>query len=941
MQLNLIAGRTFNDLSQYPIFPWVIKDYKSKTLDLKDENTFRDMKWPMGAQIEFQRQILKDKYEACESIKDEDFPPYHNGSHYSTSAVVIWYLIRLEPFTSYHVWLQEGRFDRADRLFFSIEGAYKSCTTNSMDVKELIPEFFFNAEFLENINDVYFGTTQNGKRISEVELPNWCRDSTDFVKKNREALESEYVSQNLHHWIDLIFGSKQRPPHLSNGSVETIKSCNVFVHLTYSDAVNLELLKANDKVLYEQTISQIECFGQTPEQLFEKPHPKRLSHGKVELIWPIASILNGVDTIQQPSQPLDKPTKILCYGEVKVSSHSILMISHVESIEKLVTVDSYRRIGFHNLFIKMPDIVPPFVIKLDKNAVKGATTVATTSNSITAASISSKSPIQNFLAYNSAVKEKIAGLQFASELQSQNQIGKTSNFDLEFDLQLIGSTKNKYSYKEQETLFMRNEKIKEKKSFFLINNNDSSSISNKIKYRTPSSSNTSNNNRKTLNINRNQNFSTDNLIENNVTSPYIAIAKEVFNSPNPSSSNNDLKNVNTSENEIDRSTSIDTRSKKASRTSSIGTSTGNKFVPPLNLNQQSQQNDVHLVTRKERADEHLSCNLFALLPNSRLLFSCGHWDNSFKITAADTGKLIQSVSFHKDLVTCLTVASDYDKHWLVTGSKDCVILIWKIASEREVLGDPVDKIPLHQLYGHDDSINCVAVNAELDLIASGSDDGTVMLHTLREGVYLRSLLVSTRTTNIRYLNKSMSNDDQQGSNNNSPSNNNTPIMTARVIENSDPRTPRFVNNVNDKKEVPYFKRKIHLIAIGCNGCIITFSNDGNLLSSHTMNGKMLNMINTRERLHVLCLSEDGSVVITGGERCLLVFRWTSSLYLANTGPRKDLDCVVDGSDENEIEPMSSPIRSLFLTNQEQLLIVGLESGHVRILAQVFFLKSIY
>jgi hypothetical protein len=46
--------------------------------------------------------------------------------------------------------------------------------------------------------------------IKHVKLPPWANDAVDFLRKMREALESDYVSRNLHNWIDLIFGYKQR-----------------------------------------------------------------------------------------------------------------------------------------------------------------------------------------------------------------------------------------------------------------------------------------------------------------------------------------------------------------------------------------------------------------------------------------------------------------------------------------------------------------------------------------------------------------------------------------------------------------------------------------------------------------------------------------------------------------------------------------------------------
>jgi hypothetical protein len=36
-------------MTQYPVFPWILKDYKSEVLDLKDHTIYRDLSKPMGA----------------------------------------------------------------------------------------------------------------------------------------------------------------------------------------------------------------------------------------------------------------------------------------------------------------------------------------------------------------------------------------------------------------------------------------------------------------------------------------------------------------------------------------------------------------------------------------------------------------------------------------------------------------------------------------------------------------------------------------------------------------------------------------------------------------------------------------------------------------------------------------------------------------------------
>lgn len=63
MHLNTLAGRSYNDLMQYPVFPWIVADYDSEELDLYDEKTFRDLSKPMGAQTPGRLQQFKKRYQ--------------------------------------------------------------------------------------------------------------------------------------------------------------------------------------------------------------------------------------------------------------------------------------------------------------------------------------------------------------------------------------------------------------------------------------------------------------------------------------------------------------------------------------------------------------------------------------------------------------------------------------------------------------------------------------------------------------------------------------------------------------------------------------------------------------------------------------------------------------------------------------------------------------
>lgn len=623
MRLNTIAGRTYNDLGQYPIFPWVLADYESDILNLRDRNSFRDLRWPVGAQNAKQRELLIDKYNdtlaAYNPDDDTSLPPFHQGTHYSVPGFVLWFLMRLEPYTSLHVQHQDGRFDRPDRLLKSVEAAWKASTSDPSAVKELIPEMFYCPELLVNMNAVDMGRTQSGQPIGDVALPSWAKNPHDFMRQQREALESEYVSMNLHHWIDLIFGVKARPPHLVGGNNGAVDACNVFFHLTYERAVDLDHLRDSNPLLYVQYVDQISELGQTPVQLFSKEHIPRCPLNSVDLIWPIASIVPGVHTMYEREDPIGMPRRMIAFVEIQASMNPLLTI--LEDDDRIITVDAQRIVGCHAWQATSPDAVPPCKIRVDSAAYD-------MSRNGSSHGLSKQRSASRFSVMAKTTPKRL-GVPFAPRQADHTfarlviaNMSTATNTSLTCDYRPVKVR----SYEKEEEKHER----------------------------------------------------------------YRQLA-------NPETNNN-----------------------------------LHAYAPPV-------------------MEEHISARNFVFLSDWKLLLSCGHWDRSIRATSlgGGSGSSSSTLRAHRDVVTCLATAKDYGKRWLASGSRDCTVMLWEMTDIMPVdstvalihtQGLRIGISPIRTLYGHDDSISMVLLLPEIDALISAAEDGTIVLHGLREGGYVRTIV---------------------------------------------------------------------------------------------------------------------------------------------------------------------------------------------------------
>ena len=280
MLVNIYANRSYNDINQYPVFPWIIIDYQSNELpkDINSKEVLRPLDTPMGMLTinSEAEQRMKEYINNWETSRDNDdrkdeFDRY--CSHYSNGLYVSYYLVRVFPFASIKIELQGSSLDDPNRLFNCLETSFYLASTQKFDLRELIPELFCFPEMLLNNNDFNLGEIKDPstkesktKKIEEVVSPKWCKNNPyDFIKKHRELLESFEISNHLNEWLNLIFGSKQK------GSAAN-KIHNLYNSQTYEDYEKT----FNEMSPYEKenTCRMVES-GLTPHQIFESDTSQR------------------------------------------------------------------------------------------------------------------------------------------------------------------------------------------------------------------------------------------------------------------------------------------------------------------------------------------------------------------------------------------------------------------------------------------------------------------------------------------------------------------------------------------------------------------------------------------------------------------------------------------------------------------------------------------
>lgn len=295
LYLNKYSTRTYNDLSQYPVFPWLVLDHQNliKIFELNKKERqekeiisyIRKMNYVISIQSEENKNQCISNYE-LEAKSNKN--PNHLNIHYSTSAYVFYYLMRLNPYGQNMIKLQNLKWEDPNRVFSSFN-TLGEILVDTNDNRELIPDFFCYFDYFCNLNCIYI-YIENCKifvddfEIKDSELSkynNYISSYANLLYLEKKLLNSKLISKEINKWVDIIFGYKQLPEKPE----EAKECCNIYHKLTYEQKTNYESKFEKNLQLIKQKKKDVKKFikrmrdkleittnvGITPKQILDSP----------------------------------------------------------------------------------------------------------------------------------------------------------------------------------------------------------------------------------------------------------------------------------------------------------------------------------------------------------------------------------------------------------------------------------------------------------------------------------------------------------------------------------------------------------------------------------------------------------------------------------------------------------------------------------------------
>ena len=268
--LNKYSSRSYNDTNQYPVMPWIhLLDSSIRNFDL-----------PISLQNEKIKELYLKKF--LENIKT---PIFHNN-HYSTSAYIYFYLMRINPFSNNMIKFQSCDFDIPDRQFITIKGTLELCEKYNNN-REIIPEIFDFPEIYYNLNYNDFGKLKDNTRIHNLSSEPYANNGIEYCYKLKYKIDSDLeINQNINKWFDFIFGVNQ---YKVNPKDNPLRQFNSFSYAQFVNIkkkiVELKKQKIEENKLIEIIKNHIGYainFGESPFQVLTEPHPLKNENSNLE-----------------------------------------------------------------------------------------------------------------------------------------------------------------------------------------------------------------------------------------------------------------------------------------------------------------------------------------------------------------------------------------------------------------------------------------------------------------------------------------------------------------------------------------------------------------------------------------------------------------------------------------------------------------------------------